>query len=79
MITSLAKLQREIEKGDIINGKDVVTYTTLSLIHTSNNIYTISGGIRAGFAYKRIRKVVRDGEIIYECKHGGRRIRKKSN
>ena len=67
----MRQMFREIEEGDIINGKDIVTGNSESLIYTDGNTYTFRG---ADDRYKRIKKVSREGIVIYESHHGGKRI-----
>jgi len=70
MITDMRELFREIEEGDIINDIDTVTISKTSTIYTDGATYALTG---TNERYKRVKKVTRDGKIIYESHHGGDR------
>ena len=70
MISNMIDLFKGIEKGDVINDKDTVTGSSVSLIYTDGPTYTIRGSDER---YKRVKKVTRDGELIYKSRYGGNR------
>ena len=70
MYNSMEQYFINVAIGDIINDKDVVSGKSSSLIYTNGATYTLRGSNQG---YQRVKKVTREGVVVYQSRHGGNR------